>query len=174
MGSITFAAVAKCLIPLNFPSSIVASQLNPWLLHTMSSPIPRASAACGAPGSTAGLHLPCCPVPSRAQTAFDFLKWECLESPRQEGCTGALPGEGAGRGLCSMEEARGIYRSSSGVTVLPPPRGGPKAHPHPDGGLVWGTGEVWRLLIPRAKDVLLWRSFSFQQSMEMCLSGNCV
>lgn len=68
--------------------------------------------------------------------------------------------------------------ASSGVTSHIQPclhsQGVPKAHPlHPDGGLVWGTGEVWRLLIPRAKNVLLWR-FSFQQSMEMCLSGNRV
>lgn len=113
MGSITFAAVAKCLIPLNFPSSIVALQLNPWLLHTMSSPIPRASAACGAPGSTAGLHLPCCPVPSRAQTAFDFLKWECLESPRQE--------ERDALGHCLGKELEGVcvpWKRPGGFTDL--------------------------------------------------------
>lgn len=86
MGSITFAAVAKCLIPLNFSSSIVALQLNHSLQQHMSFPISSALTACGTPGSTA--QLPSAAAPSRAsgraQAAFDFLKWECLDSPRQE------------------------------------------------------------------------------------------
>lgn len=146
MGSITFVAVAKSLIPLNVSSSIMALQLNHSLQQHTSFPITVFLTPCGTPGSTARLLLTLCPFQGLwwGPSIFDFQPvWRGPGRRSGMQCRadalGHLPLEGAGRGLSSVGATwkgpgeftgSSYHASSSGVTSYISPastlRGSPK------------------------------------------------
>lgn len=193
MWSIAFVAVAKSLILLNPSVPAVASQLSHSLQRHRS--FPTASAlACGTVAISTSPAVPS-RASGRAQaSSMSSLKRECPRGAgRRSGmqrspCTAVAAGAGALRkqleGVCHPRVQQGggqrdlqvphiihpLQVSQPASSPASPQREGPKAPPlHQGGGLGWGMRGVWRLLIPRAKTVLLWGIFFLSSNQWKCV-----